>query len=250
MFWDFLSLRPESTHQVSILFSDRGIPYGYRYMNGYGSNTFKLINAENEAVYCKFIYKVWPQKEFPLIEVGKLVLNRNPKNYFAEVEQIAFSVASLVPGIESSPDKMLQGRLFSYSDTQRYRLGTNFLQLPVNCPYRVRPRNYERDGEMTIQSQDGAPNYYPNSFGGPVNDRTVRQPPYYVAGDVDRYNSENEDNFTQAGIFYREAGRQIPFSASLSLESNTRTALYCLYQYGCEYVSVQMPVPTISSVVN
>ncbi|GFY38002.1 catalase [Trichonephila inaurata madagascariensis] len=268
MFWDFLSLRPESTHQVSILFSDRGIPYGYRYMNGYGSNTFKLINAENEAVYCKFIYKsdqgiknltneaarelagtdpdyairdlydaiangqfpswtfyiqvmtfeeaanfrfnpfdvtkVWPQKEFPLIEVGKLVLNRNPKNYFAEVEQIAFSVASLVPGIESSPDKMLQGRLFSYSDTQRYRLGTNFLQLPVNCPYRVRPRNYERDGEMTIQSQDGAPNYYPNSFGGPVNDRTVRQPPYYVAGDVDRYNSENEDNFTQAGIFYRE----------------------------------------------
>ncbi|PRD24340.1 UNVERIFIED_CONTAM: Catalase [Trichonephila clavipes] len=218
MFWDFLSLRPESTHQVSILFSDRGIPYGYRYMNGYGSNTFKLINAENEAVYCKFIYKsdqgiknltneaarelagtdpdyairdlydaiangrfpswtfyiqvmtfeeaanfrfnpfdvtkVWPQKEFPLIEVGKFVLNRNPKNYFAEVEQIAFSVASLVPGIEASPDKMLQGRLFSYSDTQRYRLGTNYLQLPVNCPYRVRPRNYERDGEMTIQNQD------------------------------------------------------------------------------------------------
>ncbi|GIY52221.1 catalase [Caerostris darwini] len=268
MFWDFLSLRPESTHQVSILFSDRGIPFGYRFMNGYGSNTFKLVNAENEEVYCKFIYKsdqgiknltneaarelagtdpdyairdlydaitngnfpswtfyiqvmtfeqarnfqfnpfdvtkVWPQKQFPLIEVGKLVLNRNPKNYFAEVEQIAFSVSSLVPGIEPSPDKVLQGRLFSYSDTQRYRLGTNYLQLPVNCPYRVRPRNYERDGEMTIISQDGAPNYYPNSFGGPINDPTAREPPFEVSGDVDRYDSSNEDNFTQAGIFYRE----------------------------------------------
>ncbi|CAL1265602.1 unnamed protein product [Larinioides sclopetarius] len=268
MFWDFLSLRPESTHQVSILFSDRGIPFGYRFMNGYGSDTFKLVNAENEAVYCKFIYKsdqgirnlspeasrelagtdpdyatrdlynaiargdfpswtfyiqvmtfeqartwrfnpfdvtkVWPQKEFPLIEVGKLVLNRNPTNYFAEVEQIAFTVSNLVPGIEPSPDKMLQGRLFSYADTQKYRLGTNYLQLPVNCPYRVRPRNYQRDGEMTIYSQNGAPNYYPNSFGGPETDRTAREPPFEVRGDVDRYDSSNEDNFTQAGIFYRE----------------------------------------------
>ncbi|CAL1265601.1 unnamed protein product [Larinioides sclopetarius] len=268
MFWDFLSLRPESTFQVMWLFADRGIPYGYRYMNGYGSHTFKLVNDENKAVYCKFHYKsnqgiknltdekaqklagsdpdyairdlynaiakgeypswtlyiqvmtfeqartwrfnpfdltkVWPQKEFPLIEVGKLVLNRNPTNYFAEVEQIAFTVSNLVPGIEPSPDKMLQGRLFSYADTQKYRLGTNYLQLPVNCPYRVRPRNYQRDGEMTIYSQNGAPNYYPNSFGGPETDRTAREPPFEVRGDVDRYDSSNEDNFTQAGIFYRE----------------------------------------------
>ena len=81
--------------------------------------------------------KVWPHGEFPLIEVGKLKFNRNPRNYFAEVEQLAFSPAHLVPGIEPSPDKMLQGRLFSYSDTHRHRLGANYLQIPVNCPYRT-----------------------------------------------------------------------------------------------------------------
>merc|ERR1719192_1636761 len=85
--------------------------------------------------------KVWPHGEFPLQPVGKLVFNRNPRNYFAEVEQIAFSPAHLVPGIEPSPDKMLQGRLFSYNDTHRHRLGTNFLQIPVNCPYRSRGGN-------------------------------------------------------------------------------------------------------------
>ena len=79
---------------------------------------------------------MWPQSEFPLIPVGRLVLDRNPLDYFAEVEQIAFSPAHLVPGIEPSPDKMLQGRLFSYNDTHRHRLGTNFDQIPVNCPYR------------------------------------------------------------------------------------------------------------------
>ncbi|GIX67207.1 catalase [Caerostris extrusa] len=240
------------------------IPFGFRFMNGYGSNTFKLVNAENEEVYCKFIYKsdqgiknltneaarelagtdpdfairdlydaiangnfpswtlyiqvmtfeqartfqfnpfdvtkVWPQKQFPLIEVGKLVLNRNPKNYFAEVEQIAFSVSSLVPGIEPSPDKILQGRLFSYSDTQRYRLGANYLQLPVNCPYRVRPRNYERDGEMTIMALQTTTRTASGSHQRPHRQRT----PFEVSGDVDRYDSSNEDNFTQAGIFYRE----------------------------------------------
>ncbi|GIY52223.1 catalase [Caerostris darwini] len=269
MFWDFLSLRPETTFQVTWLFADRGIPYGYRHMNGYGSHTFKLVNNENEAVYCKFHYKsnqgmknltseearalagtdpdyairdlynaiarneypswtlfiqvmtfeqartwrfnpfdltkVWPTNEFPLMEVGRFVLNRNPKNYFAEVEQLAFAPSHMVPGIEPSPDKMLQGRLFSYVDTHRYRLGANFLQIPVNCPYRTSPRNYERDGPQTVNgNQDGAPNYYPNSFSGPVVDPAVREPPFQVSGDVDRWNSEDEDNFTQAGIFYRE----------------------------------------------
>ena len=80
---------------------------------------------------------MWPHSEFPLIQAGKLTFNRNPRNYFAEVEQLAFSPAHLVPGIEPSPDKMLQGRLFSYSDTHRHRLGANYLQIPVNCPYRT-----------------------------------------------------------------------------------------------------------------
>ena len=84
---------------------------------------------------------MWPHDEFPLIQAGKLTFNRNPRNYFAEVEQLAFSPAHLVPGIEPSPDKMLQGRLFSYSDTHRHRLGANYLQIPVNCPYRTQVRN-------------------------------------------------------------------------------------------------------------
>merc|ERR1712193_268339 len=94
--------------------------------------------------------KVWPHADFPLIPVGKLVLNKNPRNYFAEVEQLAFSPAHLVPGIEPGPDKMLQGRLFSYSDTHRHRLGANYLQIPVNCPYRTQGKNYQRDVPITI----------------------------------------------------------------------------------------------------
>jgi catalase len=113
------------------------------------------------------VTKVWSQKEFPLIPVGRMTLDRNPNNYFAEVEQIAFAPSHLVPGIEASPDKMLQGRLFSYADTHRHRLGPNYLQLPVNCPYRVPVKNYQRDGPMTFNdNQGGAPNYYPNSFEG------------------------------------------------------------------------------------
>lgn len=172
MFWDFISLRPETTHQVCFLFSDRGTPDGYRHMNGYGSHTFKMVNAEGKAVYCKFhlktdqgiknlppsqaaalegadpdysirdlynsiaegrfpswsfyiqvmtfeqaekykwnpfdLTKVWPHGDFPLIPVGKMVLDKNPENYFTDVEQAAFSPANMIPGIEASPDKMLQ----------------------------------------------------------------------------------------------------------------------------------------------
>ena len=82
------------------------------------------------------VTKVWPHKDYPLIQVGRMVLNRNPANYFAEVEQIAFAPSHLIPGVEASPDKMLQGRLFSYADTHRHRLGANYLQIPVNCPFK------------------------------------------------------------------------------------------------------------------
>ena len=96
-----------------------------------------------------------------------MTLNRNPENYFAEVEQLAFAPSHLVPGIEPSPDKMLQGRLFSYSDTHRHRLGVNYQSIPVNCPYASRVKNYQRDGPATVDgNQGGAPNYFPNSFGG------------------------------------------------------------------------------------
>jgi len=268
-FWDFISLMPMTTHQVSFLFSDRGTPNGYRHMNGYGSHTFKMVNADGEAVYCKFHYKtdqgikcfdresademakrdpdyairdlynavadsrfpswtmyiqvmtfkeaenwtfnpfdltkIWPHSEFPLIPVGKLVLDRNPKNYFAEVEQIAFSPAHLVPGIEPSPDKMLQGRLFSYNDTHRHRLGANWDQIPVNCPYKANARNYQRDGPMNVNgNQSGAPNYFPNSFSGPNVDRKWKESTFGTTGDVARYNSADEDDFTQAGVFWRQ----------------------------------------------
>lgn len=269
MFWDFITLRPETTHQVMYLFGDRGIPNGYRHMNGYGSHTFKMVNDKGEAVYCKFHYKtaqgiqnldvkkaddlsgsdpdysirdlydaiargdnpvynmfiqvmtfdeaerykwnpfdvtkVWSHKDYPLIPVGRLVLDRNPNNYFAEVEQIAFCPSHLVPGIEASPDKMLQGRLFSYTDTHRHRLGANYLQLPVNCPYRVSVKNFQRDGPLCFNdNQGGAPNYYPNSFGGPEPSQRTRdlQGPYKLSGEVYRYDSGDEDNYSQPALFW------------------------------------------------
>lgn len=150
--------------------------------------------------------KVWSHKDFPLIPVGKLVLDRNPSNYFAEVEQIAFAPSHMVPGIEPSPDKMLQGRLFSYNDTHRHRLGPNHMQLPVNCPYRVATKNYQRDGPLTFNdNQGGAPNYFPNSFGGPAECERARklETPYRVTGDVCRYSSgDSEDNFGQPREFW------------------------------------------------
>lgn len=172
-------------------------------------NLFLQVMTFEEAEKVKFnpfdVTKVWSQKEFPLIPVGKMTLDRNPNNYFAEVEQAAFAPAHLVPGIEPSPDKMLQGRLFSYTDTHRHRLGANYLQLPVNCPYRVSVKNYQRDGPMTFNdNQGGAPNYYPNSFEGPEpSKRTLNlQQPYKVSGEVYRHDSGDEDNFSQATTFW------------------------------------------------
>lgn len=268
MFWDFITLRPETTHQVSFLMSDRGTPDGFRFMNGYGSHTFKMVNKEGKPVYCKFHFKtdqgiknlmadqaaqlatddpdyairdlynaiaegnfpswslsiqvmtfeeaerfrynpfdltkVWPQGEYPLIPVGRMVLNRNPKNYFAEVEQIAFSPVHMIPGIEASPDKMLQGRLFSYSDTHRHRLGSNYLQIPVNCPYNARTKNYQRDGPQCVNdNQAGSPNYFPNSFQGPQDNKSYLESEFSLSGDVKRYNTADEDNYSQVGVFWR-----------------------------------------------
>ncbi|CAG2180760.1 unnamed protein product [Oppiella nova] len=150
--------------------------------------------------------KVWPHKEFPLIEVGKMVLDRNPNNYFAEVEQMAFEPSNLVPGIETSPDKMLQGRLFAYADTHRHRLGANYNQLPVNrakCPV-MHPT--QRDGPYCYDDNTtNLPNYWPNSFlDTKCNPKFKEHVDANVAGDVDRHDSSNDDNFDQVTDFWNK----------------------------------------------
>ncbi|MBN1826051.1 MAG: catalase [Candidatus Eisenbacteria bacterium] len=266
--WDFWSLSPESLHQVTILFSDRGLPKSYRHMNGYGSHTYSLINAGGERFWVKFHFKtlqgiqtltgeeaarivgedreshqrdlfeaiekkefpkwrlmvqvmpemdaektpynpfdltkVWPHGDYPLIEVGVMELNRNPENYFADVEQSAFSPGNVVPGIGHSPDKMLQFRVVSYADAHRYRLGVNYDSLPVNKP-RVETNTYHRDGKMRFDGNGGGSvPYEPNSFGGPVEDHRFKEPPLRISGDADRYDHrEGNDDYTQAGNLYR-----------------------------------------------
>ncbi|MFG0284517.1 MAG: catalase [Phycisphaerales bacterium JB039] len=270
MQWDFWSLCPESLHQGTILFSDRGIPKSYRHMNGYGSHTYSLVNAAGERIWCKFHFKtdqgiatltdeesakligedreshqrdlfeaiergeypswtvyiqvmtqaqadqfrwnpfdltkVWPHGEFPLIEVGKLELNRNPENYFAEVEQSSFSPSALVPGIGPSPDKMLQARLMSYADAHRYRVGNNYHQLPVNKP-RCPVFNSQRDGVMaTAESYGSRPNYWPSSREGmPDADPKYKDPAWDIGqAIVDRFDSTvDHDDYTQAGNLFR-----------------------------------------------
>ncbi len=268
MFWDFLSLTPESLHQVTILFSDRGTPKSHRYMNGYGSHTYKWYNQEGEIFWVKYhfktdqgaknltreeaehlkgsdpdhatrdlhnaikngefpswtiqmqimpakeaenyrfdifdVTKVWPHQDYPPVDIGKMVLNRNPSNYFAEVEQAAFSPGNFVPGIGTSPDKMLQGRLFAYHDAHRYRLGANYLLLPVNQPKGIKAKNYQRDGFMRFDGNEGdLVNYYPNSFGGPEPDLKAAEPTFQVSGVVARqpYVHPNSD-FVQPGNLY------------------------------------------------
>ena len=271
-FWDFFSRSPESTHMVTILFSDRGIPKSYRQMHGFGSHTFKWVNASGQACWVKYhfrtetgisnltseeasviaakdpdhatrdlfehirgggvagwkvfvqimpyddastyrydpfdVTKVWRYKDYPLIPVGRLVLDRNPQNFFAEIEQAAFSPANFVPGIEPSPDKLLQGRLFSYPDTQRHRLGANYAQIPVNCPYSTKSvHNYQRDGLMRVDGNGGpSANYSPNSRGGPVTDPNAAEAPALLQGSTGRFEYPKADragDFEQAGLLYK-----------------------------------------------
>jgi len=267
--WDFWSHSPEALHQVTILFSDRGIPDGYRFMHGFGSHTYSLVNAAGVRSWVKFhfksmqgirnlapqeaarlagtdpdysqrdlfsaidrgeypkwqmciqvmsegqasvrtdnpfdVTKTWSQKEFPLIEVGVLELNRNPHNYFAEVEQAAFAPSNVVPGVGLSPDRMLQGRVFAYADAHRYRVGTNHQQLPVNaprCPY----QNYQRDGAMRFDGNGGsAPNYEPNSYDdAPKQAREYSEPALPLAGLADRHDHRTDDDyFSHAGALFR-----------------------------------------------
>ncbi|KAI1314753.1 hypothetical protein EDD11_001768 [Mortierella claussenii] len=273
-FWDFLSLSPESLHQVTILFSNRGTPYSFRHMDGFSSHTFKLVNAQGIAHLVKWhfktdqgvknhtraeaaaldgtnpdsntedlfnaidrgdfpswtvylqvmkeedaanyrwnvfdVTKVWPHSDYPLQKIGKLTLNRNPSNYFAEVEQAAFSPSHLVPGIDVSNDKMLQGRLFSYPDTHRHRLGGNYLQLPINQPYRAKVSHYQRDGPQNYSTNFyGKPNYEPQSADpdGPqqqLHDIRVKPSSVNLHGQTGRYpHRKSDDDFVQPGNLYR-----------------------------------------------
>ncbi|WP_282171424.1 catalase KatA [Cytobacillus firmus] len=149
------------------------------------------------------VTKVWSQKDYPLIEVGRMVLNRNPENYFAEVEQATFSPGTLVPGIDVSPDKMLQGRLFAYHDAHRYRVGANHQMLPINRP-KNEVQNYQRDGQMRFDSNGGGSVYYePNSFGGPTEVPEHKQAAYPVSGLAESVAYDHNDHYTQAGDLYR-----------------------------------------------
>ncbi len=148
--------------------------------------------------------KVWPHKDYPLIDVGELELNRNPENYFAEVEQSAFSPSNIVPGIGFSPDKMLQARIFSYADAHRYRIGTHYESLPVNRP-KSAVHTYHLDGPMRFDAPKSTNAFYePNSFNGPIQDVRFAEPPLEISGDADRYNHrDGNDDYTQPGDLFR-----------------------------------------------
>lgn len=267
--WDFWSSLPESLLQTTIIMSDRGIPSSYRFMHGFSSHAYSMINAQNERVWVKFHFrsqqgiqnftdqesaeviagdreshqrdlyesiekgqfpkwkmyiqvmteeqanempynpfdltKMWLKKDFPLIPVGEFELNKNPENYFADIEQAAFTPANVVPGINFSPDKMLQGRLFSYGDAHRYRLGVNHHQIPVNSPKGVaNPHSFHRDGQMRTDGNLGSELHYePNSYGNWREDMSEMQP-MQDAGDAYRYDAREDDNdyFTQPGMLH------------------------------------------------
>ncbi|VFU09683.1 catalase [Methylocella tundrae] len=148
--------------------------------------------------------KVWPHGDFPLIEVGVLELNRNPENYFAEIEQSSFSPSNVVPGVSFSPDKMLQARIFSYADAHRYRIGTHYESLPVNRPKNA-VNTYHLDGPMRSDYSDNPDAYYePNSFNGPVQTNVAEEPPLPISGAAARYNHrEGNDDYTQPGNLFR-----------------------------------------------
>lgn len=162
----------------------------------------------NNMAYNPFdLTKVWYKGEYPLIPVGEFELNRNPDNYFADVEQAAFNPANVVPGISFSPDKMLQGRLFSYGDAQRYRLGVNHHQIPVNSPKGASHTNsFHRDGQMRVDGNQGAKLHYePNSYGEWQESKEYEEPVQKVYGDVKRWDFRQDDNdyYTQPGKLFR-----------------------------------------------
>ena len=271
--FDFFSNIPESTHMLTWLFSDYGIPANYREMNGNSVHAFKWINEKGEITYVKYKWisqqgernlsqqeadsiqstsvehatldlynsiahgnypkwdlyvqllkpsdfakldfnpldatKVWPESIAKMVKVGTMILNKNVDNYFQEVEQSAFSPATLIPGIEPSEDKLLQGRLFSYGDTQRHRLTGNFQQLPVNAPKNT-VKTYNQDGYMSTRQQNGDVNYEPASSVPAVKDDKKFR---YSSSSLDNARTTQQliskpNDFQQAGELYRSLNDQ------------------------------------------
>ena len=169
---------------------------------------FIQVMPEKDAAKCSYnpfdLTKVWLKKDYPLSEVGVMELDRNPENYFAEVEQSAFNPANIVPGIGFSPDKMLQGRLFSYGDAQRYRLGVNHQHIPVNAP-RCSVHSYHRDGAMRVDGNHGGTlGYEPNSYGEWQQQASFAEPPFAVEGAADHWNHRQDDDYySQPGLLFR-----------------------------------------------
>ncbi len=167
---------------------------------------FIQIMSEEDAKHYRFnpfdLTRVWLKKDYPLIEVGEFELNRNPENYFADVEQAAFNPASVVPGISFSPDKMLQGRLFSYGDAQRYRLGVNHNLIPVNAP-KCETNSYHRDGLMRVDGNAGATvGYEPNSYEAWQEQKEFAEPTLDIDGGANRWEMD-DDNFTQPRMLFQ-----------------------------------------------
>ena len=271
MQWDFWTLSPESAHQVTILFSDRGIPKTYRHMNGYSSHTYMWVNTKGERFWVKYHFKtdqgiefltqeeadriagqdaeyhrrdlfdaikrgdfpswtlkvqimpfkeaekyrfnpfdltkVWPHGDYPLHEVGKLTLNRNPTDFHTEIEQAAFGPHNLVRGIGPSPDRMLLARLFSYADAHRARLGVNYNQIPVNRA-KSPVHSYSKDGAMRVENVSD-PVYSPNSKGGPKanGERYPQVEVWQASGEFVRaaYTlRKDDDDWGQAGTLVRK----------------------------------------------
>ncbi|RWS46900.1 catalase [Arcobacter suis] len=165
------------------------------------------IMTNEEAKECSFnpfdLTKVWPHKDYPMIKVGVMTLNENPKNYFNEIEQASFSPSNVVPGISFSPDKMLQARIFSYPDAHRYRVGTHYEMLPVNRPI-VEVNTYHADGSMNYEIKEPTDVYYePNSFGGPIEDASFAEPAFETGNVADRYNHRiGNDDFSQVTALF------------------------------------------------
>lgn len=271
-FWDFVSLMPESMHMIMWAMSDRAIPRSFRFMEGFGVHTFRLVNAEGKSSYVKFHWKpklgmqsvVWdeavkingadpdfhrrdlwtaiqsgdypewelglqvfdddfadkfafdildptkliPEEELPIRVVGRLVLDRMVDNFFAETEQVAFCTQNVIPGIDFTNDPLLQGRNFSYLDTQIKRLGSpNFTHIPINAP-RCPMHNFQQDGHMQTRGPKGRANYEPNSWtkGGPRADAKsgFRTFPEEVSGEKRKIRAESfADHYSQARLFYR-----------------------------------------------
>jgi catalase len=166
------------------------------------------IMKESEAKNYKYdifdVTKVWPHGDYPLVKIGRVILNKLPNNFFMESEQAAFNPASLIPGIEPTPDRLLQARLFTYRDAQLYRLGTpNYLFLSVNCPFKAQVANHERDGPFTVSTgTTGFPNYFPSSYGGPVPDKRYKIKPYEISGQVGRFPYMQPNDFEQVNNFW------------------------------------------------